>query len=127
MNEKYEDYKDSINNDVDRMIDLATKRAKAAGLMPYYLYRQRNIAGNLENTGFAIPSLECRYNVLIMEERLDTFAAGAGAITRLLSLDSEGETTRVDRIENVRNVDEYIARIDEMISRKTEGIAARTI
>ena len=127
LNEKYEDYKDSINNDVDRMIDLATKRAKAAGLMPYYLYRQRNIAGNLENTGFAIPSLECRYNVLIMEERLDTFAAGAGAITRLLSLDSEGETTRVDRIENVRNVDEYIARIDEMISRKTEGIAARTI
>ena len=127
LNEKYEDYKNSINNDVDRMIELAAKRAKAAGLMPYYLYRQKNIAGNLENTGFSIPSLECRYNVLIMEERLDTFAAGAGAITRLLSLDEEGETVRVDRIENVRNVDEYIARIEEMISRKTEGIAARSI
>ena len=127
LNEKYEDYKDSINRDVDRMIDLAMKRAKAAGLMPYYLYRQKNIAGNLENTGFAIPSLECRYNVLIMEERLDTFAAGAGAITRLLSINEDGETERVDRIENVRNVDEYISRIDEMLARKSDGIAARNM
>ena len=127
LNEKYEDYKDSINHDVDRMIDMATKRAKQAGLMPYYLYRQKNIAGNLENTGFAIPSLECRYNVLIMEERLDTFAAGAGAITRLLSLNEDGETERVDRIENVRNVDEYISRIDEMLDRKAEGITNRTL
>ncbi len=127
LNENYEDYKDSINHDVDRMIDMATKRAKKAGLMPYYLYRQKNIAGNLENTGFAIPSLECRYNVLIMEERLDTFAAGAGAITRLLSLDENGDTMRVDRIENVRNVDEYISRIDEMLDRKAEGIANRTL
>ena len=127
LNEKYEDYKASINLDVDRMIALAISKAKEAGLMPYYLYRQKNIAGNLENTGFAIPSTECRYNVLIMEERLDTFAAGAGAVTRLLSLDAEGEVTRVDRVENVKNVEEYINRIEEMISRKNEGIAAREI
>jgi oxygen-independent coproporphyrinogen-3 oxidase len=62
-----------------------------------------------------------------MEERLDTFAAGAGAITRLLSLDENGDTMRVDRIENVRNVDEYISRIDEMLDRKAEGIANRTL
>ena len=127
LNERYDDYKGSINQDVDRMIALATSKAKAAGLMPYYLYRQKNIAGNLENTGFAIPSTECRYNVLIMEEKLDTFAAGAGAVTRLLSLDDEGEVTRVDRVENVKNVDEYINRIEEMISRKAEGIAARNM
>ena len=65
--------------------------------------------------------------MLIMEERLDTFAAGAGAVTRLLSLDAEGEVTRVDRVENVKNVEEYINRIEEMISRKNEGIAAREI
>jgi oxygen-independent coproporphyrinogen-3 oxidase len=62
-----------------------------------------------------------------MEEKLDTFAAGAGAVTRLLSLDDEGEVTRVDRVENVKNVDEYINRIEEMISRKAEGIAARNM
>ena len=61
-----------------------------------------------------------------MEERLDTFAAGAGAITRLLTTEN-GQVTRVDRVENVKNVEEYISRIDEMLERKSAGVDSRTL
>ena len=78
-------------------------------LKPYYLYRQKNIAGNLENTGYAKEGKECLYNVFIMEEKLDTFAAGAGAITRLISvkprsgdeIDDMSYELRVDNDDNV--------------------------
>ena len=59
-----------------------------------------------------------------MEEKLDTFAAGAGSVTRLLSLEN-GEVVRVDRVENVKNVDEYINRLDEMLERKQMGVDNR--
>ena len=108
------------------MLSMAAKWCEEKGLQPYYLYRQKNIAGNLENVGYSKPGLECVYNVLIMEERIDTFAAGAGGITRLLSIE-DGEIKRVDRVENVKNVDEYITRIDEMIERKSQGIAGRVL
>ena len=126
LNQELSFYKSKINHDMDQMISLADKRSREMGLKPYYLYRQKNIAGNLENTGFAKPDCECIYNVLIMEEKLDTFAAGAGAITRLLSID-DGEITRIDRVENVKNVDEYINRIDEMLERKQIGVDSRNI
>ncbi len=87
------------------------------GYSPYYLYRQRNIAGNLENVGYSQKGFECIYNVLIIEERIDTFAAGAGAVTRIVH---PGDT-KVDRVPNVKDVDEYIARVDEMIERKQEA------
>ena len=61
-----------------------------------------------------------------MEEKLDTFAAGAGAITRLLNIE-DGETTRIDRVENVKNIDEYIERLDEMLERKQLGVDGRIL
>ena len=107
LNERFEEFENDINHDTDKMLSLVAARTKKAGLEPYYLYRQKNIAGNLENVGYSKPGLECIYNILIMEESLDTFAAGAGAITRLLTTEN-GKVTRVDRVENCKNVDEYI-------------------
>lgn len=53
-----------------------------------------------------------------MEERIDTFAAGAGAISRLVTYDQEkDETVKCTRVENVKNMDVYIERIDEMKER----------
>ena len=132
---------------MDKMISLASATLADMKMKPYYLYRQKNIAGNLENTGYAKDGKECLYNVLIMEEKLDTFAAGAGGITRLLNIkpredDSENpvpglgarertavdyDVTRVDRVENVKSVDEYIDRIDEMLERKNAGLEGRTL
>ncbi len=124
LNQEYVFYKSKINHNTDKMISIATKKAREMGMNPYYLYRQKNIAGNLENTGYAKKGYECIYNVLIMEEKLDTFAAGAGSVTRLLSLEN-GEVVRVDRVENVKNVDEYINRLDEMLERKQMGVDNR--
>lgn len=126
LNVRYDEFRDEINHDTDEMLSMAAKRAEKWGLHPYYLYRQKNIAGNLENVGYSQKGLECLYNVFIMEERLDTFAAGAGGITRLLSVEN-GITTRVDRVENVKSVEEYISRIDEMLERKSAGIDSRSL
>ena len=126
LNQRFGEFRGEINHDMDLMLSLVSARAKKAGLEPYYLYRQKNIAGNLENVGYARKGLECIYNIFIMEERLDTFAAGAGGITRLLNIEG-GVTTRVDRVENVKNVDEYIARIDEMLERIVQGVDARVL
>ena len=126
MNQRYGEFKNEINKDMDQMLSLAAERAKNAGMEPYYLYRQKNIAGNLENVGYAKKGHECIYNVLIMEEKLDTFAAGAGGITRLLSIE-DGEIVRIDRVENVKNVDEFITRIDEMLERLSAGVDSRSL
>ena len=104
----------------DKMLELAHESATRMGLTPYYLYRQKNISGNLENVGYA--KKPCLYNVLTIEERLDIMAAGAGSVTKLLRMDEQtGEILGVDRVEDVKNVDQYMGRIDEMIERKREA------
>ena len=126
LNQEYSRFRNMISKDTDEMLSLAAKKAAAMKMKPYYLYRQKNIAGNLENVGYAKEGLECLYNVFIMEEKMDIFAAGAGAVTRLLSTEN-GEVVRVDRAENVKNVEEYISRIDEMLERKQTGLDNRTL
>ncbi len=105
-----------MENDTELM-DIAGEYARKLGMEPYYLYRQKNMAGNQENIGYAIPGKECLYNVLMMGDYQDVWAVGAGAVTKLMSKDRlEGK-----RIDTLKNVDLYIERIDEMIGRKAEG------
>ena len=92
--------------------------AGEAGLMPYYLYRQKNIAGNLENIGFAREGKAGLYNILMMEELQTVMAAGAGSITRVVR---EGDGKAV-RAANVSDIPAYLSRIDEMILRKTAAL-----
>ena len=113
--------KDKTRGTLDECVAESYRLLEDAGYHPYYMYRQKDTGHGLENTGFALPGAECRYNVLIMEERLDTFAAGAGSVTRLVSLDEDKNVIKVDRVEDVKNVDEYIQRIEEMIERKKEA------
>lgn len=96
----------------DDVMGLVDREAAAIGLQPYYLYRQKNITGNLENIGYARAGRESLYNMLIMEEKQCIMAVGAGAITKLV------RGSVVERIENVKDVKEYLGRIDEMIERK---------
>jgi len=58
------------------------KRASEEGYLPYYLYRQKNTVGNLENTGYSKRGKECLYNIFIMEEVHDIYGCGAGAVTK---------------------------------------------
>ena len=105
----------------DEMITKARLRLGENGYHPYYLYRQKYMAGNLENVGYAKTGHACLYNIGNMEETARVLALGAGAITKWLF----PRIRRIDRAPNVKNIDEYIARVDEMVERKrlliTEG------
>lgn len=103
------------------MIDLARTRLMAGGWRPYYLYRQKYMAGNLENVGYAKPGKACLYNIGNMEETASVLALGAGAITKWL-FDPKDRDLRIERAPNVRNIEEYIARVEEMVSRKRDVI-----
>ena len=96
-----------------QMMQVTMDYAKKMGLEPYYLYRQKNMSGNLENIGYAKPGLEGVYNILIMEEKQSIQALGAGAVTKRVDLDG-----KINRASNVKDIDQYLARVDEMIERK---------
>ena len=115
--ELYQDFE--IVNTADH-IALTSKVAEEMGLSPYYLYRQKNMAGNFENVGYAAPGKAGVYNVLIMEEKQSIVACGAGASTKRVWVQPNPDGThRIERAENVKDVAQYIARIDEMIERKS--------
>lgn len=113
--EKYENY---LMFNSEEIMDVTKKAAKELNLSPYYLYRQKNMAGNLENIGYAKEGKEGIYNILIMEEKQPILAVGAGASTKMVFPDGH----RIERIENVKDVDIYIDKIDEMIARKSDFI-----
>lgn len=114
LNTMREVYKDLKIVGTQEMIDLTARHAREMGMEPYYLYRQKNMAGNFENVGYARPGKACLYNILIMEEQQTIIAVGAGTTTKRLF---RGEN-RIERAENVKDVEQYIGRIDEMIERK---------
>ncbi|BCN29926.1 coproporphyrinogen dehydrogenase HemZ [Anaeromicropila herbilytica] len=107
-------YKDYIPSDTVAMIDLTYQYAKEEAYEPYYLYRQKNMADNLENIGYARKEKEGIYNILIMEERHPIIALGAGASSKFVFPNEN----RIERVENVKSIKDYVERIDEMIRRK---------
>ena len=116
-----------IASTLAQMIELAREAATSMGMEPYYLYRQKNIAGNFENVGYAKVDKAGIYNILIMEEKQSIIAVGAGASTKIVVPDDKvvldpktGNPKKILRSENVRDVEQYIRRIDEMIERKGE-------
>lgn len=121
LNLELQRYQDSIQGSTNEMLMLADRYARKLGMLPYYLYRQKNIPGNLENVGYAKPGKECLYNVLIMEEKMDIIAVGAGTSTKL-TFPAEN---RIERIENVKNLEDYLQRTDEMIERKRRGFGQK--
>ena len=100
------------------MIAHARRVLNDAGWKPYYLYRQKYMAGNLENVGYARPGKACLYNIGNMEETASVLALGAGAISKWLF----DRDLRIERAPNVKNIEEYIRRVDEMVQRKRDLI-----
>lgn len=103
-------------SEITQMVEAAAASAERMGLVPYYLYRQKNIAGNFENVGYAEQDKAGVYNILIMEEKQVILACGAGASTKRVWNLPDGY--HIERCENVKDIKQYIARIDEMIERK---------
>lgn len=114
LNIFWEKYKDYAMVNTDDIINMTADCAAAMGMELYYLYRQKNMAGNFENVGYSKPGREGIYNILIMEEKQTIMAVGAGASTKVVF----PEENRIERVENVKDVTTYIENIDEMIDRK---------
>lgn len=101
------------DEEVLEMIEAAMSITRDMKMKPYYLYRQKNILANLENVGYAKTGFEGIYNILMMEEVQSIVALGVGGVTKIIHSDNS-----IQRIFNVKNVEQYIQRIDEMIKRK---------
>ena len=111
-----EQYENLHIENTAQTIDLTAKCCHEMGLEPYYLYRQKNMAGNFENVGYAKPGKAGVYNILIMEEKQTIMALGAGATTKVVFEDGK----RIERVGNVKDITNYLDRVDEMVERKRE-------
>lgn len=102
---------------INRMVELGYDYALGMGMEPYYMYRQKNARGSMnesrDNIGYAKVGKESIYNIIIMEEVQTIVALGAGAVTKRVY-----PNRRIDRCENVKDVSWYIRKVDEMIERK---------
>ncbi len=116
LNTQKEQYKDMEAVRVGDMLEETVRFAKENGYHPYYLYRQKNMAENLENVGYARYGKEGIYNILIMEEKQTILALGAGGSSKFVF----HRENRIERVENVKSVIDYTKRIDEMIQRKKD-------
>ena len=106
-------------NIINEMINETKFYAKKMKLEPYYLYRQKMMLGNFENVGYAKEGKECLYNIKMMEEKETIIAAGMGAISKIFY----PEEDRIERVPNVKSLQEYMDRVDEMIERKRKFIS----
>lgn len=118
LKENFDQYTLTETNEMEKMLSVSAQYAREMGMHPYYMYRQKNMVGNFENVGYCKPEKEGVYNVQIMEEKQTILAAGAGASTKIVDLSDN----QIERIFNVKSVEEYIGRIDEMIQRKVDGL-----
>lgn len=106
-------------DEVAAMVDLARTTTEAMGYVPYYLYRQKNILGNQENVGYALPGHESLYNVIIMEERQTIIGLGCGAVSKIIP----PGTTQVIRFPNPKEPQAYIDTVHQMIPKKLARLA----
>jgi len=101
---------------IGEMIELSRELLTKAGYEPYYLYRQKYQAGGLENVGWAKPGKECAYNIDVMEEISSNVAVGANAISKRYF----GEEDRIERYAAPKDIPTYIAKLDEIISKRNK-------
>lgn len=101
-------------NEINKMLSYAQKRMSDTNRKPYYMYRQKNISGNLENVGYAKDGFMSTYNVNIMEEKQTIIALGGGGSSKIVMGD------RIERVFNFKDPIEYINRFDEILRKKDE-------
>lgn len=114
INEKR--YENVQQSELNEMYDRTVMLSKELGMKPYYMYRQKNMIGNMENIGYSLLGKEGIYNIQMIEEKQTIIAVGAGAVTKIVFLDEN----RIERFANVKDVKEYINRVEEMISKKVK-------
>lgn len=102
--------------ELNKMYEYTVELSKKLHMKPYYMYRQKNMVGNMENIGYTRPGYEGIYNIQMIEEKQTVIALGADAVCKVVFLDEN----RHERFANIKDVREYIKRLDEMIQKKIE-------
>ncbi len=102
------------SEDMNEMLSYTQMRMGEEGYAPYYMYRQKNSSGNLENVGYAKPNTMSTYNVNIMEEKQTIIALGGGGSSKIILGD------RIERVFNFKDPLEYIRRFDDILKKKDE-------
>ncbi|MDY4079340.1 MAG: coproporphyrinogen III oxidase [Clostridium sp.] len=100
--------------EIMKMYEESRVLAKSLDIKPYYMYRQKNMVGNMENLGYAKPGKECLYNIEMIEDKQTIIALGADAVTKVVFL----EENRLERFANVKDVKGYTERIQELVEGK---------
>ncbi len=99
------------SDDVNEMIEYSYKTLAKFSYLPYYMYRQKYMAGNLENVGYCKEGKACVYNVNVMEEISSTVACGANAISKRVF---NGEN-RIERCASPKDIKTYLDKIDQIL------------
>ncbi|ABR48511.1 Coproporphyrinogen dehydrogenase [Alkaliphilus metalliredigens QYMF] len=114
-----EHYELSQHDEIQKMLQITRNYAEKLGLHPYYMYRQKHMLGNFENIGYSAIGYECIYNIQIMEEKQTIIAVGAGGVSKF----TYPKENRLERVPNVKDLEHYIQRVDEMVQRKQKFIS----
>lgn len=104
----------ATEEDVSAMVNYSHKRLYESGYVPYYMYRQKYMAENLENVGFCKQGTACLYNIGIMEEVTNILACGTNAISKRIF----SEEDRIERAANAKDVITYIERYQDYLDKK---------
>lgn len=108
-------YRVAGRDEVTEMVRLSQDWTAQHGYVPYYLYRQKNILGNQENVGYALPGKECLYNIVIMEERQTILGLGCGAVSKVVA-----PSGKITRYANPKDPGHYIRHYREYIDGKLQ-------
>ena len=95
---------------IKKMLDYAYKTLDKNSYQPYYVYRQKYMAGAFENVGFSINGKESLYNIAVMEETLTTVGLGAGAATKLV----DPRSGKIERAFNTKYPYEYVKNAEKL-------------
>ena len=100
--------------ELSSMYEVSRELANKLDIKPYYMYRQKNMVGNMENLGYSKEGKECLYNIQMIEDKQTIIALGADAVSKVVFL----EENRIERFGNVKDIREYTSRIKEMVEEK---------
>ena len=109
LHERMDEYDLPPVETVERMVEMGRASAARMGMKPYYMYRQKYMAGNLENVGYSKEGSICVYNIDMMEDGMSILAHGAGAMTKRVWAGGG----RIERVPNNKDIATYIERIEE--------------
>lgn len=118
MTQNKEKYPVAGREEIHHMMEIVEEWTRMKGYVPYYLYRQKNILGNLENVGYSLQNKESMYNIIIMEEKQTILGLGCGAVSKIIP----PGTQKILRWPNPKEPQYYVDHFYELMVKKIEKL-----